>query len=89
MRTMEWRPGKAETPAKRWHYALLIEDIELGGFQCESYGLCVRDLKTGEETTARHIKVNGPEALALLDAVARLEVSPVTLRDVVEDYLGQ
>lgn len=89
MRTMEWRPGKVETRPKRWHYALLIEDIELDGFQCESYGLCVRDLETGEETTARHITVNGPEALAVLDAVARLEVSPVTLRDVVEDYLGR
>lgn len=91
MRTMEWK--REETvealPSRQWQYALLVEDIEVDGFHCESYGIMVREAESGEEAAVRHITVNGSEALALLNAVARLAVSPVTLKDVVEDYLGQ
>lgn len=92
MRTMEWKQQEtADTvlPAVQWHYALLAEDIEVDGFHCESYGIMVRSADTGEEAAVRHITVNASEALALLNTVAKLAVSPVTLRDVVEDYLGQ
>lgn len=92
MRTMEWKQKeKTETalPTMQWHYALLVEDIEVDGFHCESYGIMVRNANSGEEAVVRHITVNGSEALALLNTVARLAVSPVALRDVVEDYLGQ
>lgn len=92
MRTMEWMPQErtaAVSPERRRHYALLVDDIEVDGFHCESYGLMVRDVDTGEETAVRHITVNSAQALALLSRVARLAVSPVALRDVVEDYLGE
>lgn len=91
MRTMEWMQERTETSAqtKQWHYALLVEDIEVDGFHCESYGIMARDPDSGEESVVRHITVNGAEALALLERVARLAVSPVTLRDVVEDYLAR
>lgn len=92
MRTMQWDQRKTAvqpTDAKGWTYALLVEDIEVDGFHCESYGILVRDPDTKEEATVRHITVNGSEALALLSTVARSAVSPVTLRDVVEDYLGR
>lgn len=91
MRTMEWK--REETvealPSRQWQYALLVEDIEVDGFHCESYGIMVREAGSREEAAVRHITVNGSEALALLNTVARLAVSPVTLKDVVEDYLGQ
>ena len=91
MRTMEWTRNKEEisTPERQWNYALLVEDIEVDGFHCESYGILACDPDSGEEAAVRHITVNGTEALALLNTVARLAVSPATLRDVVEDYLGQ
>lgn len=91
MRTMQWNQEKTAQPPgiKQWHYALLVEDIEVDGFHCESYGIVVRDPDTKEEATVRHITVSGSEALALLNTVARSAVSPVTLRDVVEDYLGR
>lgn len=91
MRTIQWNQEKtAQSPGvKQWNYALLVEDIEVDGFHCESYGILVRDPDTGEEATVRHITVNGSEALALLNTVARSAVSPVTLKDMVEDYLGQ
>lgn len=83
----EWAWSGADNDQRR--YFLLTEDIEAEGFQCESYGLAVRDAVTGEEAAARHITVNAAQAMALLETVARLEVTPVTLGDVVEDYLGQ
>ncbi len=91
MRTVQWDPEKTVQPpgVKQWYYALLVEDIEADGFHCESYGILVRDPDTGEEAAVRHITVSGSEALALLNTVARSAVSPVTLKDVVEDYLGR
>lgn len=92
MRTMEWKQQEELEAAglnKQWNYALLIEDIEVEGFHCESYGLLVTDPDTGEEAVARHITVNAAEALGLLNTAARLAVSPVTLMDVVQDYLGR
>lgn len=76
-------------PGVPWRYALLVDDIEVEGFRCESYGIMVREPNTGEEALVRHITVNASEAWELLDTVARSAVSPVTLADVVEDYLGR
>lgn len=91
MRMVDWTQGKTDAapPAAQWRYALLAEDIEVDGFHCESYGIMVREPYTGEEASVRHITVNASQALELLDTVARSTVSPVTLRDVVEDYLGR
>lgn len=91
MRTLRWEMTRdgATAPSNQWTYALLVEDIEAEGFHCESYGILVCEPSTGEETAARHITVNGAEALALLERVARLAVSPATLRDVIEDYLAR
>lgn len=90
MRTLRWEETKnrALTPTKQWNYALLIEDIEVDGFHCESYGILVCEPNTGEEAAVRHITVNASEALVLLNQVARLAVSPTHLREVVEDYLA-
>lgn len=85
--------GKTErqtTPAKcRWRYGLLVEDIEVEGFHCESYGVVVTDRLTGEERQARHVTVRADEALELLRTLARCVVTPETLADVIEDWLGR
>lgn len=90
MRTLKWEETRsgALTPTKQWNYALLIENIEVDGFHCESYGILVCEPNTGEEAAVRHITVNASEALVLLNQVARLAVSPTHLREVVEDYLA-
>lgn len=91
MRTLYWHdsPDGSCSLKTPWRYALLAEDIEAGGLQCESYGLLVHDTQSGQETAVRHITTNARQALVLLATVAQMEVSPVTLSDVVEDYLGQ
>lgn len=88
MRILNWKETQKGAAAPQRTYGLLVEDIEVDGFHCESYGIVAYEADTGEKTAVRHITVNGAEALALLERVARLAVSPVTLQDVVEDYLA-
>lgn len=85
-RTLE-RSG--QSVERRWRYGLLVEDIQVDGFYCESYGVAVTDSLTGERAQRRHVTVNATEALALLGALARGTVTPVSLEEVVEDWLGR
>lgn len=73
----------------RWRYGLLVEDIRVEGFSCESYGFLVADDQTGEEARCRHVTLSTVQAVALLEQLIRCEVSPVHLRDIVEDWLGR
>lgn len=74
---------------RRWRYGLLVEDIEVDGFHCESYGVAVTDTLTGECARRRHVTVSAMDALALVNTLARNMVTPVSLEDVVEDWLGR
>ena len=77
-------------PAKTcWRYGLLVEDIEVDGFHCESYGVVITDDRTGEEGRCRHVTVNANDAIELLALLVRNRVTPTTLSDVVEDWLGR
>ncbi len=88
MRTLTLREEKGSVPC-RWRYALLVEDIEVDGFHCESYGVSAEDPETGEGAKVRHVTVHAGDASALLEFLARNQVSPVHLLDVVEDWLGR
>lgn len=74
---------------RRWRYGLLVEDIEVDGFHCESYGVAVTDSLTGESARCRHVTVSAMDALALLNTLAHGTVTPVSLAEVVEDWLGR
>ncbi len=91
MRVLDWRKLTRGRPAARyhWRYGLLVEDIEVDGFHCESYGVVVTDLVGGQEAVRRHVSVNAREAVELLDLLARNGVTPTTLGDVIEDWLGR
>lgn len=93
MRVLDWRTLERPKPKlvaeRHWRYGLLVEDIEVDGFHCESYGMVVTDEATGEEARRRHVTVNAQEAMELLRLLARNAVTPVTLADVVEDWLAR
>lgn len=91
MRVLDWKMEKQQPrPAQcRWRYGLLVEDVEVDGFHCESYGVAVTDSVTGESARCRHVTVNAKEALELLDTLVRGAVGPVSLAEVVEDWLGR
>lgn len=71
----------------RRQYRLLVDVVSAGAFACESYGVAVRDAATGEEAAIPHITTSLTRIDALLELLARNDVSPLHLRDVVEDWL--
>lgn len=88
MRTLNW-PGKKASATGVWQYTLLVEDIEVDGFHCESYGVAVENTVTGERAQVRHVTVHAGDAAELLELLAQHQVSPAHLPDVVEDWLGR
>ncbi len=91
MRVLDWRTLERPKQAAEhhWRYGLLVEDIEVDGFHCESYGMVVTDEATGEEERVRHVTVNAGEAIELLGALVRNAVTPITWMEVVEDWLAR
>lgn len=65
-------------------YCLLSECGEGGG-----YGARIRIAETGERGDAADLTPVREEAEALLDAMATGLVTPSTLGDIVEDWLGR
>ena len=57
-----------------------------GGLSCESYGVKIVG-EDGEEASVPNLTVNAGRIDQLMDLLVRNGVTPVTLRDVVEDWL--
>lgn len=90
MRVLDWtvQKGQCDHPGFACRYGLLVEDIEVDGFHCESYGVVITG-PDGDTRRCRHITVNPARIAGLLDLLIRNAVTPTTLPDVVEDWLGQ
>ena len=71
----------------RYEYHIVIDEMNVGQFTCESYGLCVRDRESGDACTVANITCSIPRIDELCALAIRGEVTPATLRDVVEDWL--
>ena len=67
-------------------YFLLAEETELAA-PGEEYGVEIYVPETGERQLVRAVTPSRREAEALLDRIATGFVTPVTLRDVVYDWL--
>lgn len=70
----------------RYRYYVLVGEMPLGGLACESYGVKVVS-EDGEEASVPNITVSTARIDALLELLARNAVSPVNLRDVIDDWL--
>jgi len=71
---------------RSFDYAIVVSPLG-EPLQGESYGLRVTERGTGETCTVPHITVDVRRIEALCLLVMRGSVTPVTLRDVVEDWL--
>lgn len=78
------RRGEA---AERYAYYLIVDEMDVGAFSCESYGLRVVDRTDGSEASVPHITCSIPRIDALCDLVLDGAVSPAHLADVVRDWL--
>ena len=75
--------GSRTLLGQRYEYCLLRENIS----GRVGYGLKIR---TGrEEAVIRDVGCIREEVFALAETLVRCAVTPVTLRDVVEDWLGR
>lgn len=69
-----------------YRYVILVDEMTVGGMSCESYGVRVTG-PDGECAEIPNITVNAGRIDELVDLLRRNQVSPVTLRDVVDDWL--
>ncbi len=70
-----------------YDYSILVDQVEVGSFSCESYGVAVASRITGERSDIPNITVSVPRIDALVDLLVRNQVGPIHLRDVVDDWL--
>ena len=71
---------------RRYRYYVLVGELPLGGLSCESYGVKIVG-EDGEEASAPDITVSAARIDALVELLCRNAVSPVSLRDVLDDWL--
>ena len=72
----------------RFDYYILIDQVTVeGDFFCESYGIKILSPDTREAAEIPNITVSISRIDDLAERMLRNGVSPVTARDVVEDWL--
>ena len=70
-----------------YRYYILVGEMAVnGGLACESYGVKVVG-EDGEEASVPNITVSADRIDSLMELLIRNAVSPVTLRDVIDDWL--
>ena len=70
-----------------YNYSLLVDEVEAGRFQCESYGVGVTCPSTGESARVEDITANPKRIDDLCELLVRNQVGPTHLRDVIDDWL--
>ena len=70
-----------------YDYSILVDQVQVGAFSCESYGVSVTSRITGERAAIPNITVSVPRIDALVEMLVRGQVGPIHLRDVVDDWL--
>ena len=69
-----------------YRYVILVDEMTVGEMNCESYGVRVTG-SDGDCAEIPNITVSAGRIDELVDLLRRNQVSPVTLRDVVDDWL--
>ena len=70
-----------------YDYAILVDELKVGAFSCESYGAQVTNRTTGDRADVPNITVNVSRIDQLMELLVRNQVGPVHLGDVIEDWL--
>lgn len=70
-----------------YEYSILIDEMDVGAFSCESYGLKIEEKESGQYCAVPHITTSISRIDELSELVLAGTVTPATLRDVVMDWL--
>lgn len=69
-----------------YDYSILIDEMDVGLFSCESYGIRVSE-RGGSEASVPHVTCSAARIDELSELVVRNGVTPTTLNDVLADWL--
>lgn len=71
---------------RRFDYSILIGEMDVGPYSCESYGVKVAE-QGGEQTCVENITCSASRIDELSGLLVRGGVTPASLNDVVFDWL--
>lgn len=77
----------AEGRLHRYTYSVLIDEMDVGPFSCESYGVKIAEQATGHVAIVAHVTTSIPRIDELMELLTRNGVTPTSLRDVIDDWL--
>ena len=69
-----------------YDYSILIDEMDVGPFSCESYGVRVAE-RGGAEASAPNITCSAARIDELSELLLRNAVTPTTFHDVLADWL--
>ena len=71
---------------RSYDYSILIDEMDVGPYACESYGVRVVE-QGGAEASAPHVTCSAARIDELSGLLLRNGVTPTTLQDVLSDWL--
>lgn len=71
---------------RRFDYSILIGEMDVGPYACESYGIKVAE-QGGGETCVENITCSASRIDELSDLLVRNGVTPAAVHDVLSDWL--
>ena len=69
-----------------YDYSILIGEMDVGPFSCESYGIRVAE-RGGAEASAPHVTCSAARIDELSELLLKNAVTPTTFFDVLNDWL--
>ena len=69
-----------------YDYSILIDEMDVGLFSCESYGVRVAE-RGGTEASAPHVTCSAARIDELCELLLKNGVTPTTFHDVLADWL--
>ena len=71
---------------RRYDYSILIDEMDVGPFSCESYGVRVAE-RGGAEASAPQVTTSAARIDELSELLLKNGVTPTTFHDVLADWL--
>lgn len=71
---------------RRYDYSILIGEMDVGPFACESYGVKIAE-QGGEQACVANVTCSAARIDELSGLLLRNSVTPATLNDVLSDWL--
>lgn len=84
---LERREIAGEERSLRCRYSILVGELRVGSFACESYGVKIEEESTGETALAADLTVSAQRIDELMELLVGGQVTPAGLEDVLSDWL--